>query len=230
MSGYDLLFIALVLILIDLTAFPIYAVALSKKPSIALGFLVFLIVSSALNAFFTILTFGGAFGPGFLVFLSACLAIPMSAIFLLIGWPFFYRAVGKNYLRHSLYLGGGLIIVCLQFAPLYGDLGIGGACDKRTMQIGNQIVVELENYRQDNGEYPTELNALVPGYLSQLPTNKCLGSVGPEITFQLRECAQDGIALLTASSFDGWKVLRYNLSTSNWSGLDFLEGECGFLQ
>jgi hypothetical protein len=143
-----LLIFTIALIGVNLAAFPVFAFTLSKKPNTAVGILVFLILVGAFNAFYTVLTFGGAFGPGVLLLFSSFLAIPLSVVLLIVGWPFFYWAVGKNYLRHGLYLGGGLVIVALQFAPLVGNFGVGGYCDEHTRQIGNQIVTALENYRQ----------------------------------------------------------------------------------
>ena len=196
---------------------------------VVVAFLAFAVLNGVFVAFFTILTFGGAFGPGAIM---TCLVVPaalLALVTLVIGWRNTAKVIGADRTRKRLYIMGGLVIVVLQFMPTFGNNGIGGFCDAQTMRIGNTIIDAIQRYKQDHGAYPAELAILVPDYLPSIPSHKCLGDLGRESKFAIQHCSAEVTQLVT-QSFNGMFDVRYNFKTGNWSMISFLDGACSFLR
>jgi len=221
---------AIALITVNALALPFFTVILKQiSRRWAMAFLGLMTLESILVAFYTVLTFGGAFGPGILLFFSPCLTIPLSLIMLAVGWPFASRAASRSNPQRGLYLTGGMAIIAMQAAPIVGNITISGYCDGQTMQAGNQIVAALQEYKRYQGNYPSSLETLVPGYLAQVPQQQCLRPLGRKVGFQLAQCSNN-VMLLTTHSFNGAEALRYNFQAGNWSGISLLDGACNYLQ
>lgn len=217
------------LIAFNFVTLPIFIALLWKGfTKLARGSLAVALLESVFAALYTILTFGGAFGPGLVLFCFSPVSIPLSLIIWILLRRPFNKAV-QDTVRRRLYVVGGLALVAFQLAPIVGDYGIGGYCDGQGTHVGNQIVAAMQKYKQDNGRYPDQLAALPPNYLPSIPTFRCLPNVGPVTQFGVQQCP-DGKVLLTTQSYDGVNVVRYNFETGIWSGVSFLDGACNFLR
>jgi len=204
---------------------------------------VFLLILIALSAAASVhLTYGlgaGFFGGGF-----SCLTIPIagsSLIVLILAGARFLRPSKEDKSRRRLYLMGVLLIPFLLFAPLLGELLIIGTCDALNRQTGNTIVRALDAYKQDHGAYPEDLDALVPTYISALPSARCFtpyqwfhGSDSTDLATKaessLHKCPREEVTLLVIPSVEFDFIQRYNLTTGNWSRVSFLDGKCSHLR
>ena len=222
------MFIAVALIAFNALALPFFSFILKRfSPRWTMAFLGFMTLESILVAFYALLTFNGAFGPGILLVVSPCLTIPLSLIFLVMGWPRASRATSRRNPQRGMYLMGGMTIIIMQATPIFGNIAIAGYCDGQTMQAGNQIVAELQEYKRHQGHYPSSLKILTLG--NHASPRQCLSLLGRKADFQLVKC-NDSAILLTTDSLNGAELLRYNLQTGNWSGVSFLDGACNYLQ
>ncbi len=223
------LFIAI----IPFAAAPIFLFLVWKSPKLALFFLGLLIPAGIFSAFFTVYTFGGAFGPGILLFCLGILSPPISLIVLLAGRRALLRKFPEDSRRRKLLVAGGLVLTFFCAAPLASSTLINPTCFRLTQRQGDQIVEAMEDYRQVEGDYPASLDALIPGYLPALPKPACEwfayrpGGIGRH--FELLQCST-GELLLTNASADGVTIERYNFVTGNWSAISFLDGACSFLR
>ena len=86
---------------------------------LALGLLVVALLESVLAALYTILSFGGAFGPGILLFCLSPVSMSLSLIIWILLRRPFNQAV-QDTARRRLYVVGGLALVAFQFAPVVG--------------------------------------------------------------------------------------------------------------
>ena len=217
------------LVAFNFVALPIFVALLwGGFTKLALGLLAVALLESVFAALYTVLDFGGAFGPGLVLFCLSPISIALSLIIWILLRRPFDQAV-QDTVRRRLYVLGGLALVAFQLAPVAGNYGIGGYCDGQGTRVGNQIVAAMQKYKQDHGRYPEQLAALAPDYLPSIPTFRCLPSVGPVTELGIEQC-RDGKALLTFQSYDGANVVRYNFETGNWSGVSFLDGACNFLR
>jgi hypothetical protein len=204
---------------------------------------VFLLILIALSAAASVhLTYG--LGAGFFGGAFSCLTIPIAAsslIVLILAGARFLRPSKEDRSRRRLYLMGVLLIPFLLFAPLLGELLIMGTCDALNRQTGNTIVQALDAYKQDHESYPEDLDALVPSYISALPSARCFtpyqwfhGSdyidLATKAEFSLHKCPRQGVTLLVIPSVEFDFFQRYNLTTGNWSRVSFLDGKCSHLR
>ena len=91
-----LTFFAIALITVNAFALPFFAFILKQiSRRWAMAFLGLMTLESILVAFYTVLTFSGAFGPGILLLFSPCLTVPLSIIMLAMGWPLASRAASR---------------------------------------------------------------------------------------------------------------------------------------
>jgi hypothetical protein len=201
-------------------------------------------VAMALN-----LTYGigvGIFGGAF-----SCLVLPavgMSLIAAIATRASTWRLARGDPARRRLYLVGAVLIPLLQLAPLPGEITIVAACDALNRSEGDAIVRALHTYRQDHDAYPDTLQALVPGYLLDLPTPHCIAPFGwfhkqdvydwmpgsdilstGSTQFELERCTRERATLLTLPSIRFEFIQRHNLDTGSWSRVSFLDGVCSYL-
>jgi len=85
----------------------------------------------------------------------------------------FKRKFETDLRRRRLYVFGGLIISVTQFFPVIGTYAIDATCFRTTQRNAEPISATVETFQQDNGDYPIEINSLVPEYLSEIPEPEC---------------------------------------------------------
>ncbi|GEM_PF-1889794 len=237
MTSFNAFFrLAPVLALFRALALPLFILLLWKRSvRAAAAFLVLVFLEGVIAAFYTVYTFGGAFGLGIMLFCSPFLSVPLSLLVLLLAYRPFSRAWtgGEAAPRRRFYLFGGLFILVWQLAPVVGYYGIGSACYAQNRRIGADLIAAVETYRQEQGRYPDSLEAIVPAYAPAIPAPGCawLSGAGPwdRQGFELARCSSD-VLLLTVESVDGSFIERYNFATGNWSSISFLDGACSFLR
>jgi hypothetical protein len=225
--------LAPVLVIISFLSVPAFILLLWKgSVKLALAFLVFMIAESVLAALCAVYTFGGAFGPGMLMFCLSFLAVPLSLLILLLGRRPFFRVFAEDRQRCRFYLIGGLLIAALQLSPVVGHYAIRAICHAQNRRTGAQIIMTVETYKREHGSYPEDLSALVPKYMPALPSPGCSwlsSNEWAEDGFALQRC-RSGEVLLTVRSVDRSSVERYNFETGNWSSVSFLDGACSYLR
>ncbi len=114
-----------------------------------------------------------------------------------------------------LYGLGGLLILMMQALPLAGAGAVQEICFAQTRDRAAGIITAAELFQKDEGSYPVDLAALVPGYLSRVETPFCGGN------FKLYDC--EGVTLLAADTPGQDGVWRYNFQTGQWTGIDTLD-------
>jgi len=211
---------------------------------IAVLLLVLIIPGAAASV--SLLYGGGFFGVGL-----SCLTVPVAAssLIVLIGArATFFRQSKEDKLRRRLYLMGIFLIPLVLLAPLLEEFLIVYTCDALNRQRGNTIARALDAYKQDRRTYPEDLDALVPTYISALPSARCFtpyqwfGGSGPyelfhgmsslwtDGEFRLHKCPREGVTLLIVPSVLFDFIQRYNLTTGNWSRTSLLDGTCTFVR
>ncbi len=225
-----MLFLTTILIILNLLAVPIFLGILRKMGvEAAIAFTAGFGLISLFVGYYTFDTFGGAFGPGILLYFASCFIVPASGMILATSWSRFFGNRQGTALQKRVFLVGGIVIIIFQTAPIVGTSVIGRYCDKQIQQAGNQIVEAVLNYQQNNGTYPTELNALMPAYISTVPTYQCFAGDTPPAQFQIQTCG-DAITILKTESSSGSDIMRFNFNTGQWSSISFLDGECNYLR
>jgi hypothetical protein len=223
----------LIIAIIPFTTAPVFLFLVWKSPKYAWLFLGLLIPAGVFTAFFTVYTFGGAFGPGILLFCLGILSPPVSLIVLLAGRRVLLRKFPEDSRRRKLLVAGGLALFFFCAAPLSSSTLINPTCFRLTQRQGNQIVEAIQGFKKVEGDYPTSIDELIPHYLPILPKPACeFFAYHPEGIgrhFELLQCST-GELLLTNASADGVTIERYNFTTGDWSAISFLDGACSFLR
>ncbi len=220
------------LFFIHLGAVPIFAVLLWKRSVRAAAMWLIFLVLESIGAAVVSVYAGGMFGLGSILACLTPFTIVVSLLLFLIFWRRFFRASEDNQQQRRFYLVSGLSIVALQVVVFAGHFGIQSACFAQTRRQATPIIDAVEAYRQANGDYPQELEEIVPSYLEALPSPSCawlrIDSYTPA-KFALERCEPD-ITLLTVDSLDGEFIRRYNFATGDWSFVSFLDGTCSYLR
>ena len=222
------LILPILFIVVNLSLLPIFILLIRRSPLwAAYLFLLAIIPESVLVAVYTLLTFGGAFGSGILLFCASALIVPVILIAVIImGMRLFPQLDGT---RRAIYSLGGLLILLAQTSPILGNYGIGGYCDARTKDYGNEIVEAIRQYQKDTGAYPAEIENLVPGYLPAAPTYSCLSSLGLQADsltaeYEIKQC--QGKPSLATQSADGSRDIWYDFESGEWSSMSFFDSGC----
>ncbi|HEC23984.1 MAG TPA: hypothetical protein ENI95_13810 [Chloroflexi bacterium] len=149
------------------------------------------------------------------------------------------EALGGDREQYRLYLVGLFLVPALLIAPIVGAFGLTGACNAANRVLVSDIVEAAQAYKQDQGEYPDTLEALVPGYLPEIPAPRCLAPYGwlsmfdrTGETFEIVRCRDEDATLILAPLVgDGSFRGRYNLETGVWTPkVSFLDGWCSYLR
>jgi len=223
------LLLPILLTALNLSLLPILILLIRRAPLWASYiFLAAAIVEGIFGALYTLVMFGGAFGPGILSF---CLSASIFPI-LFIGWIIMGRRLFPQLdrSRRLIYNIGGIIILLAQAAPVIGNFGIGGYCDNKAREYGNEIVKAIQGYQKDNGTYPEKVENLIPDYLPSTPAYSCLSNLGlhyDSLTadYQIKKCG--GKISLATRSADGSSDIWYDFETGQWSSASFFDSGCG---
>ena len=113
-----------------------------------------------------------------------------------------------------LAVGGFLILaVCAYLCFVFY------AADAASLEQGrenaSELLLALEKYRQDKGEYPQEMGALVPDYLSDIPRS------APRYEYSYKACANGSGYILyfrLTGANDEW--CGYSTGTEEWKCTD----------
>jgi hypothetical protein len=107
-------------------------------------------------------------------------------------------------------------------------------CDALSRRAAQPIVTALESYRDENGQYQSDLSVLVPRYLSAIPRRACALPLGrPDLNpvddgWSLYFCGngpeQETLLLVPMIGMDAQQV--YNPKTGRWSRGTSLDGYC----
>jgi hypothetical protein len=224
--------IILILLLISFAATPVFILLLRKYSlRVVIAFITALILVSILAPFYTVYTFGGAFGLGILLYCLAPLAGLVSLLIMLGLYPRFSPVFKEEPVQRRVYLVGGLLVAALQCSPFVGSYLINTSCNIMNQELSKEMIATLEAYKQAQGHYPENLEELIPTYLPSLPSPACSSLSGnePKPNFELEQCLPED-HLITIPSVDGSSIWRYNLATGNWSSISFLDGACSFLK
>jgi hypothetical protein len=222
------LILPILFILVNLSLLPIFILLIKRMPLWASYiFLLAIIPESALVALYTLLNFGGAFGPGILLFCVSALTLPLIFIAAItIGMRLFPQLDGT---RKAVYGLGGILILLAQTSPIFGNYGIGGYCDAKAREYGNEIVAAIQQYQKDHGVYPEEIENLVPGYLPSVPTHNCTGVLGLQneafvADYEIKQCR--GKPSLATQSADGSRDIWYDFERGEWLSMSFFDSGC----
>ena len=195
-------------------------------------FLLIMTLESVLAAFYGVHTFGGAFGPGMMIFCLSFVVFLVSLILLIFIHSRFYRQFIEDEDRKKLYIRGGLIILLLQFSPVIGYFIIRISCSMQTHINAQPIIQAITAYHEDTGEFPRTLEMLPNPDGNNIPAPGCAWlewDTGYPNRFEIVQC-RNGETLLAADSIDGSSILRYNLESVLWSSVSFLDGACSYLR
>ena len=222
------LILPILFIVINLSLLPLFILLIKRAPLWASGvFLLALIPESVLVALYTLSTFGGAFGPGILLFCASALIVPVIFIAAIImGMRLFPQLDGT---RRMVYGLGSILILLAQTSPILGNYGIGGYCDARVKDYGNEIVEVIQGYQKDHGAYPEEIEDLVPDYLPSVPIFNCMGAPGLQdeafvAEYEIKQC--QGKPSLSTQSADGSRDIWYDFERGEWSSMSFFDSGC----
>ena len=216
-----------VFIVISLALLIIFVIAVTRLPIKAIvAVCVAIITEGIIFAFYTLINFGGAFGPGILLFFVS----PVMTIIVLVALV----AGGKlrselDKQRQTFYRVGAVLLLSTQLAPIIGIIGIGGYCDNQTRKLGDKIVAAIQAYKNNTGAYPTRIEALARDYGKGEISYSCMNGLGVNIDqftarFRIQEC-REHLSLVTDST-DGVNVVWYDLETNKWSRISFLDSSC----
>ena len=218
----------IIFVITGLVLFPIFTIFIKRFPSWVSFLFLFLTMTGAIfTAFYTIVTFGGAFGPGLLLFLSSVVVTFIGILIWMFSSKNLFEHIEKK--KKNLYILGSCIIIFAQFSPVIGKYGIGGYCDIKITQFGNSIVVAIQEYKHQNNVYPTTLYKLKPEYFQKDPVYSCMGKIGIShetlvANFYFQECNEK--PSLVTSSTDGVYTKWYDLTTGQWSKISWLDSNC----
>jgi len=220
------------LIVLGLAAGPIYGYFLLKD-------------QNPWNILLLVVLFALGLGLSFYIFFSTgtffvagvtCLLIPLALIVLLfmLFWRKRYqeRLENDQAFRRGYWIGTILIplIIVLPFFELFW---IRIACFELNQQSAAPIIAAMEAYNQDQGDYPTELDALVPDYLGTIPAGRCAPISRSEMSkphFDISTCTLGDVIILSVPIGSGERIQRYNLESGIWSRASFLDGACSYLK
>jgi hypothetical protein len=229
MKGINIIMLLpIIFTLINLSLLPIFILLIKRSPLwVSFIFLLAIIPESIFVSFYTLISFGGAFGPGILAFCASALIVPVIFVaWLIMGLRLFPQL---DQTRRMVYGIGGIIILLAQAAPILGNYGIGGYCDAKAKDYGNGIVEIIQRYQEDKGAYPEEIANLVPNYLPSAPAYNCMGSLGLQhdslvADYEIKQC--QGKPALATQSADGSRDIWYDFETGQWLNASFFDSGC----
>jgi len=195
-------------------------------------FLLIMALESVLAALYSVHTFGGAFGPGMMIFCLSFVVFLISLILFIFIHSRFYQSFIEDEERKKNYIRGGLLILLMQFSPVIGYFVIRVSCSIQTHRNAQPIIQDINTYYQESGKYPDTLQDvnILDEEIFPLPGCSWLEwDTGYPNKYEIVQCSS-GETLLTAESIDGSSILRYNFYNGAWSSVSFLDGACSTLR
>jgi hypothetical protein len=220
------------LTVLGLAAGPVYGYFLLKNQKVWN-----IVLLSALFALGLGLSFYIFFSTGtFFVAGVTCLMIPLALIVLL--FMLFWRRKHMERLRNDQpfrhgYWAGAILIPLILVLPFFELFWIRVACFELNQRSAAPIIAALEAYEHAQGDYPDEIEVLVPDYLASIPAGRCAPFSSSEMTkpnFDISTCTPGDVTILSVPIGSGEWIQRYNLETGIWSRASFLDGACSYLK
>ncbi len=201
-----------------------------------------LVAATIALGIFTAYTFSHFFpGPGCFIALFTPLAAVVTFLSFRLQAKRFYQAIGDEQRRRRWFQVATLVIPLLQLSVPPIGLGFFGQCMMQDQQAARPIIAALEAYKAEAGHYPvlsspyeSDLQFLVPRYLSAIPARPCaLPFEAPTLFIE-----RDDWSLYFCSNSPGRETLLlaptigtdlkqvYNLNAGRWSAGDAFEGYC----
>jgi len=179
---------------------------------------------------FTVLSFLGAFGPGaWLLFFC----IPFTVIAL---WYYARqlnktsrksndRRLAKTFVNNIV---GFVLVSMVGLSPILGYNQINNLYLTVNQNRADELIKALKAYEADFGNYPDELENLIPDYISSLPHPMSNPFTVENSSFEYLMC-QGGIQIVWYDPPRGGFPERYNLDAGYWSGISAFDGVCSYL-
>ena len=222
-----------ILVLFPFVISPIFYIILQKNwTRLAAAVILLLILESIVSAFYSIYTFGGAFGPGMLLFCLSPLSTPTAVIIFIFFRRRFLRDYGQDRKRRKIYKIGMAIFIVACLSPFIGHFLIDAGCRTANKIKALPLIQALNTYNEEHTKYPETTEPLLPVYLDEIPSPGCAWLSGinhPNNAFNIIHCDNER-TLLTSYTVDGASIHRYNFASGSWSGISFLDGDCNFLE
>jgi hypothetical protein len=201
-----------------------------------------LIAATIALGIFTAYTFSNFFpGPGCFITLFTLPAAIVTLLTFRFQAKRFYQAIDDEQRRRRWFQAATLVIPLLQLSVPAIGLGYFAQCNMLNQQAAQPIIAALETYKNETGHYPvlsspyeSNLQLLVPRYLSAVPARPCalpfeLPALFIEhddwsLYFCNNSPGQETLLLVPTIGTDAKQV--YNLKTGRWSLGDSFDGYC----
>jgi hypothetical protein len=179
-----------IVVILDFISLPFFLVwASSGKTKKANIILLFKPLTTLVCIYFMFTQFGGGFFLGAVYpFAALIIAFYMFIVYVILMVTR-RKELGFPKLRFIRNLIFGLLIVITIAIPPLAYLPIVEECSLSNSVKIPIISKAMESYYQDHGEYPEELDELVPLYLPSLPVPSCHFLYGATLQFHLRSCS-----------------------------------------
>jgi len=201
-----------------------------------------LIAATLALGIFTAYTFSSFFpGPGCFITLFTLPAAVVTLLTFRFQAKRFYQAINNEQRRRRWFQAATLVIPLLQLSVPAIGLGYFAQCTMQNQQAARPIIAALETYKNETGQYPvlsspyeSNLQFLVPRYLSTIPTRPCalpfeLPALFIEhddwsLYFCNNSPGQETLLLVPTIGTDAKQI--YNLKTGRWWLGDSFDGYC----
>ena len=201
-----------------------------------------LIAATLALGIFTAYTFSSFFpGPGCFITLFTLPAAVVTLLTFRFQAKRFYQAINNEQRRRRWFQAATLVILLLQLSVPAIGLGYFAQCTMQNQQAARPIIAALETYKNETGQYPvlsspyeSNLQFLVPRYLSTIPTRPCalpfeLPALFIEhddwsLYFCNNSPGQETLLLVPTIGTDAKQI--YNLKTGRWWLGDSFDGYC----
>lgn len=186
---------------------------------------------------YTIYGFSEAVNPSPIIQLMSVIAAPMIIIALFQYRSALAKLADGQRLRRLFWTGMVVLLLCLS-APFVSVFGVERPCDAQNYATGATIQAALQTFYDELGEYPPDVDSLVPDYLAEVPALTCFAPHGwaifgvDEVLSQARYAIERcGVreTVLVWPSLTGAHIERINLATGNGSGVMARYGTCADL-
>lgn len=181
------------------------------------------------------ISFGG-FGPGTLYFCGSFLAAPATAFLFFTKNPLRKEAGELSNNSQKYLISLRLAFILLQLIPFPTSMFFVRTCNSYHDKQVIPLIYAIENYYEDNSEYPGELEILIPKYISAMPEPFCLEpyrwffdteNTNIKLNYYMLDCIDKKVLAVQDTSL-GW-LRRYDFENGKWSASDAFDGYCSYL-